>query len=144
MYIKKRGDSRIMPHFHKRIITPGDLTRYTVFYGLLTAEEDPRLNAIPGTEKIFFAFGQGDSPMAAFTFNRKDVPLEFFQGKFAVLQNQITVRMGWLVLCHVMGFSPPNPGQLGEFQFWYQKLRPGWADELPVLPLLHEKEPGER
>lgn len=129
-----------MTHFHRRLIAPGDMTRYRVVYGLLTAEEDPLFNGTPGAEKIFFAFGQGDLPMTAFTFNREQVHFEYFAGKFASLENQITLRMGWLVLLHVMGFALPEPEQLGEFQFWYQKLKPGWTDALPVLPMLDEGE----
>ncbi len=123
-----------MPHLHKRIITPGDLTRYTVCYGLLTAEEDPRLDATPGAEKIFFAFGQGDLPMTAFTFSREEIHFDYFRGKFAALENQTTLRMGWLVLHHIMGYPLPDPEQLGEFQSWYRKLKPGWTNALPVLP----------
>jgi hypothetical protein len=50
------------------------------------------------------------------------------------LGNRITLHMGWLVLRHIMGFPLPQPEELGEFQFWYQKLKPGWADALPILP----------
>jgi hypothetical protein len=126
-----------MADLYRRQITPGDSTRYTTVYGILTNHEDPAV--AQGQQKIFFAFGQGDLPMIAFTFSRSEVSLDYFSEKFAGLRNRVTIRMGWLVLLYVMGSPFPQPKALGAgFEHWYSGLEAHWMSTLPVLPL-----PGE-
>jgi len=127
------NDNKRLARFNKRILTPGDMTRYATVYGVLTTQEDP--DGAEGREMVFFAFGLGDLPMVAYVFSHTEVSLYYFSEKFAGLQNLVAIRMGWLALLHVMGYPLPGPEKLGEgYEYWYNRLEPDWMRELPVLP----------